>query len=251
MDPAVAAAAIGVSGTVIVGLAGYWASVRNTSKTIELAHSTVELTKEGQVADRYTRAIEQLGSDKLDVRIGGIYALERIAYNSEPDHPTVMEVLATFVRDHSPEQWPLQIAYEAGVKPPKRKTRPDIQAAATVIGRRTIEYDRRTTRHGRQPINLNFAHLEGAALVGAHFERAHLLGAHLDRANFSSAHLDDAHLSGAHLDGAVFDGADLTGAFWPSDAEVPEGWQRDTDSGCLKRADANAGNPPTDPPPGV
>ena len=27
---------------------------------------------------RYTKAVEQLGSDKLDVRIGGIYALERV-----------------------------------------------------------------------------------------------------------------------------------------------------------------------------
>jgi len=42
------------------------------------------LSREGQVADRYTKAIEQLGSDKLDVRIGGIYALERIARDSSP-----------------------------------------------------------------------------------------------------------------------------------------------------------------------
>jgi hypothetical protein len=33
------------------------------------------LSREGQVTDRYTKAIEQLGSEKLDVRIGGIYAL--------------------------------------------------------------------------------------------------------------------------------------------------------------------------------
>jgi len=38
-----------------------------------------ELTEQGQITDRYTKAVEQLGSDKLDVRIGGIYALERIA----------------------------------------------------------------------------------------------------------------------------------------------------------------------------
>ena len=50
------------------------------------------LSREGQVTDRYTKAIEQLGSDKLDVRIGGIYALERIARDSARDHPTVMEV---------------------------------------------------------------------------------------------------------------------------------------------------------------
>ena len=64
------------------------------------------LSREGQVTDRYTKAIEQLGSDKLDVRIGGIYALERVARDSVKDHPTVMEVLTAFIREHSREQWP-------------------------------------------------------------------------------------------------------------------------------------------------
>ena len=64
------------------------------------------LSREGQVTDRYTKAIEQLGSDKLDVRIGGIYALERIARDSAKDHPTVMEVLTAFIRAHSREPWP-------------------------------------------------------------------------------------------------------------------------------------------------
>ena len=52
------------------------------------------LSREGQVTDRYTKAIEQLGSNELDVRIGGIYALERVARDSAKDHPTIMEVLA-------------------------------------------------------------------------------------------------------------------------------------------------------------
>ena len=64
------------------------------------------LSREGQVTDRYTKAIEQLGSDKLDVRIGGIYALERVARDSAKDHPTVMEVLTAFIREHSREPWP-------------------------------------------------------------------------------------------------------------------------------------------------
>ena len=64
------------------------------------------LSREGQVTDRYTKAIEQLGSDKLDVRIGGIYALERVARDSARDHPTVMEVLTAFIREHSHEPWP-------------------------------------------------------------------------------------------------------------------------------------------------
>ena len=71
-----------------------------------LSRRSLELTEQGQVTERYTRAIEQLGSDKLDVRIGGIYALERIARDSARDHPTVIEVLSAFIREHSREQWP-------------------------------------------------------------------------------------------------------------------------------------------------
>jgi hypothetical protein len=41
------------------------------------------------------------GADKLDVRLGGIYALERIAKGSKRDHPTVVEVLSAFVREHA------------------------------------------------------------------------------------------------------------------------------------------------------
>ena len=58
---------------------------------------TFHMSREGQVTDRYTKAIEQLGSKELlDVRIGGIYALERIARDSPRDHPAVMDVLTAF-----------------------------------------------------------------------------------------------------------------------------------------------------------
>lgn len=60
------------------------------------------LSREGHVTDRYTKAIEQLGSERLDVRLGAIYALERIMIDSARDHPTIVEVLAAFVREHSP-----------------------------------------------------------------------------------------------------------------------------------------------------
>ena len=74
---------------------------RNSEQADQWQRRTHELTEQGQVTDRYTKAIEQLGSDKLDVRIGGIYALERIARDSAKDHPTVMEVLTAFIREHS------------------------------------------------------------------------------------------------------------------------------------------------------
>src|SRR5580693_3207542 len=112
------------------------------------------LSREGQVTDRYTKAIEQLGSDKFDVRIGGIYALERIARDSERDHPTVMEVLSAFIREHSREPWPvppgpvpapIPATSSDGPTPPapQRSTRPDVQAAIDIVGRRDADRDTR------------------------------------------------------------------------------------------------------------
>jgi hypothetical protein len=79
------------------------------------------------VTNRYTKAIEELGSDKLDVRIGGIYALEQVARDSDTDHPIVMDVLSSFIRRHSQEA--LAASDHNGRSFLERRTRPDIQAA--------------------------------------------------------------------------------------------------------------------------
>ena len=174
-----------------------------TRRTVELTRHTVELTEQGQVTDRYTKAIEQLGSDRLDVRIGGIYAMERIARDSARDHPTVMEVLVAFIREHSREQWPLP---EPGAEIPKRSTRPDVQAAITVIGRRDIGHD-------RQPINLTGANLTGANLTGANLTGADLTGADLTGADLTGAYLTGADLTDADLTRADLTYSNLTDAY--------------------------------------
>ena len=243
-----------------------------TARNFTLSRRTFELTEQGQVTDRYTKAIEQLGSEKLDVRIGGIYALERIARDSPRDYPTVMEVLSAFIRDHSHEQWPLP-EHDTDSAPP-RTTRPDVRAALTVVGRRDAKRDIRLidltgadlTGADLDSAILISADLTGAHLFGAHLDNAHLTGADLFNADLRSAHLPGADLTGARLDGAYFfdakltnakltnadltdadlfgadlTGADLTGAGWPADTPVPEGGKRDTGSGRLEAAITNSG----------
>ena len=108
-------------------------------RTLDVSQRTLAMTEQGQVTDRYTRAIEQLGSDRLDVRIGGIYALERIARDSAADRTTIGEVLTAFVRTHAP--WPPSLPgqYVATApihQVPKLQTRaPDVQACLWVLGR--------------------------------------------------------------------------------------------------------------------
>lgn len=225
-----------------------------TARNFTLSRRTFALTEQGQVTDRYTKAIEQLGSDKLDVCIGGIYALERVARDSAKDQPTVMEVLTAFIRDHSLEPWPPP---DSGGRAQARSTRPDVQAAVTVIGRRISGDDRvridltganltgaRLTRAVLEGADLTGANLAGAdlfgaLLTGAFLPRAVLTGADLRAADLTYATLTNADLTGAilsdELSGTHLSHADLTGANWPEDEAVPGGWTRDRDSGLLSR----------------
>jgi hypothetical protein len=146
---------------------------RTLEHSEESARRTAELTEQGQVTERYTKAIEQLGSDKLDIRIGGIYALERIARDSARDRPTIIEVLAAFVREHSHDEdghapAPADLLADVG------RLRPDLQAALTVIGRRTTDH-----RAVAASIDLNNADLRLADLVDARLTDARLTGAYL------------------------------------------------------------------------
>jgi len=166
------------------------------------------LSREGQVTDRYSKAIEQLGSDSSDVRTGGIYALERLARDSARDHPTVMEVLTAFVREQPHKQEPEEADNQAEVDAPLRTTRPDVQAAVSVIGRRDPKND-------RQAVNLNSADLTGADLTGAQLASARLNGADLTGAQLTRADLTGAQLTRANLTGADLTSARLASAWLP------------------------------------
>jgi hypothetical protein len=71
------------------------------NRNVEIANKTLELTGSRLITERFSKAVEQLGSDKLEVRLGGIYSLERIAYDSDRDHWTIMEVLTSFIQEKS------------------------------------------------------------------------------------------------------------------------------------------------------
>ena len=210
---------------------------------------TLQVNREGQITERFTRAIDQLGKvdDKgnklFEIRVGGIYALERIARESEEDYWPIMEVLTAYVRQNAPQESELtelvvgyfrqNAAYESGKDPTEggsdeevRAPDPDIQAIMTVLRRRTHSFG-----HGEpEPLNLSWTYLRRANLSGADLAEAGLTGANLTRANLMEANLSgtqlkQANLSGANLGlanlgiggasllGARLYGADLSGAY--------------------------------------
>jgi hypothetical protein len=192
---------------VLAGLYFTWANLQITQET---ATRNQAIAQEGQITDRFTKAIAQLGDAKLAVRLGGIYALERIAKDSEKDHWPIMEVLTAYIRETAP--WPpkplkdIQPSHDEqfSQEEPSRLAA-DIQAILTVLGRRTQTYGKGET----QPLNLAKTDLRGAYLAGSPLEKAVLTGAQLQGAHLAGAQLRWANVAGAQLQGAILREAQL------------------------------------------
>lgn len=200
----------------IAVLAGFYATVKN----IRLSQESFALAQQGQITDRFTKAIEQLGAvdasgkKKLEVRLGGIYALERIAYESERDHWPIIEVLTAYIRDNAPRREqqdlkePQDLKQSAELQP---RPETDIQAILTVLGRRNVHFE------NGERLNLRHTDLTGAYLYKADFSKANLYasnlsGVFLNGANLSAANLYESNLSRTNIYESNLSGAKLVGA---------------------------------------
>jgi uncharacterized protein YjbI with pentapeptide repeats len=63
-----------------------------------VADATDHDALERRITELYTKAADQLGSDKAPVRLAGIYALERLAQNNPDQRQTVVNVLCSYLR---------------------------------------------------------------------------------------------------------------------------------------------------------
>jgi uncharacterized protein YjbI with pentapeptide repeats len=207
--------------TLLQGLGGvallvgaYFTYRQVTNSREQLAHSRdqLQIAQQGQITERFTRAIDQLGHPQLDVRLGGIYALERIASDSPADRVTIGEILTAFVRGHAP--WPPRlpgqyVATAPIAEVPELQIRAaDVQATLTVLGRGGFDQPARPIDR----LDLHAVDLRHANLIGAHLEHADLVSAHLEQANLALAQLADANLASAHLEQGNLASAQLIGA---------------------------------------
>ncbi len=156
-----------------------------------IRQQSLEFQKEGHITDRISKAVEQLGTEKtvkvdgdektvpnIEVRIGGLLSLERIAqdstrYDQGRDHVRVMEIICAYIRENAPASdaidfpepeweplktdatkkereahiqarqkrfdWPNKASEWVRTLPPPRQ---DVQTALDVLGRRTAQQRR-------------------------------------------------------------------------------------------------------------
>jgi Pentapeptide repeats (8 copies) len=205
----------------ILGGAAFLVGVYFTWQQLLNSRDMLITTQQGQITERFTRAIEQLGKEDEDsgqtqgakaggnsqknlaIRLGGIYALEHLAKDYQSDHTAVMEVLTAFVRQHS--AW-AEGAESADAS--QRDIRLDTQAILTVIGRRQLTYNNGES----QRLNLSGTDLRWAVLNNANFNGVDFTSAHLEKAELKGAELRESILLNAYLNEAILEGAQLQGA---------------------------------------
>ena len=206
------------------------------NQTRRSSDDTLRLAEQGQVSERFSRAVEQLGATDthgepaLDVRIGGLFSLLRIGLDSKANVEPAFLVVATYVgRNYVPPKTLPRHGCDHFQLP-----RLDVARALTFVlprvAKKLREETGKPTPAGLRGTILDGLGLDGlvltglnltgikvrfAQLEGANFRESNLRAATFHRAclrhaNFHGADLRAADLSGARLDRADFRGATLS-----------------------------------------
>ena len=243
--------------TIMLVLAAWYGVPFLIWRTI-LADKQTQISQESHYTELFTKAVEQLGAVRevqgkepepaLEIRIGAIYSLERLAKDSERDYGPIIETLTAYIREHcrNPESFDdknlsgeeLKHARQEWIEslrenPPADRS--DVAAVLTVLSRRKQNRNWTSTSdveiqpdftgvnfqgatlwkkskglHGG--INLRLAYLDGADLIGANLSGTLLMDVNLSYADLRYANLSNAILIGAKLSGVDLQKANLLNA---------------------------------------
>ncbi len=193
---------------------GVWRAIV-AERQAKASQGQTETAQKGLLNERYQRGAEMLGSETLAVRLGGIYALKRLADERPEDyHIQCMELLSAFVRNSDSNKlgyvssyvpFPSYVA-SPNYFPPLRD---DVQAAITAVGTRK-ETGRELELESNFTLDLHGSDLIGANLRGAELARSDLSGACLVHADLRNARLHLVDLTKTDLRYAELTGADCS-----------------------------------------
>jgi hypothetical protein len=170
----------------------------------EVATALTELdATEKRITELYGKAVEQLGSDKAAVRLGGLYALERLAQGN-PDHrQTITNVICAYLRMPFPVETDLQPPTTASEQPEGVPGQADPRTDAVFpswtreawVQEREVRLTAQDilARHLKCPTDQDrppeywpvMLNLVGAHLIDTDFSACRLLNSRFEKATFS------------------------------------------------------------------
>jgi len=204
------------AGSLIAALLGapflIWGTILKTQ--------TVRYQKEGHMTDRIAKAVEMLGAEKtvkkdgieetqpnLEVRIGAILSLERIALDSTThdngrDHVSVMEILCAYIRENA--------TIPLVRKTPPPKPRVDIALVVSVLGRRT-EGQISLEVAQKHRLDLSDTNLDGLSFRSGNFAGANLTDCSIRFSDFYNVNLSGTRFNRSDISGSAFRDAIISG----------------------------------------
>ena len=186
-------------------------------KSAEAARKNTETAEKGLTTERFTRAIEQLASEDLSTRLGGILGLEQIAMLYEEEREKIKTILTTRIHEidqkAKQERKPGEIPRTGYPKEYyKQNNLKDIEFAIKALSNILSCYE---------PEYMMYCDLRGIDLynlffVGTDMSRFRLMNVDLSwsvmvEANFLGVDLDGSNLTHANTRYANFSCASLTG----------------------------------------
>ena len=184
---------------------------------------------ERRITELYTKAVEQLGNDKAPVRLGGLYALERLAQDNPAHRQTIVNVICAYLRMPFSPTPPAsksepEATEDAGERDAEAEARTDgiggtwqqerqVRLTAQRILAEHLRDDRAEDKRSTDPPNQRLwpgirLDLAGATLIDFDLENGVMADASFDGATFTG----DARFRGATFTGdALFGGATFSG----------------------------------------
>jgi uncharacterized protein YjbI with pentapeptide repeats len=230
-------AAVQTAGTIVVGTGGaaaLWLTARRQQAT-EIAlnqakdsHALQEQVADAakadaearRVTDLYTKAADQIGSDKAPVRLAGLYAFERVAQENPEQRQTIVNVISAYLRmpyTLPPAQPPTEDAPEAEHARFEARTQ---EREVRLTAQRILAAHLKPGDDPDHPADTFWPDIDldltGATLLDFHFSGCCLNQARFDGATFTG----HAWFSSGRIGNVWFDGAAFHGDAWFSDAQL-------------------------------
>ena len=169
-----------------------------------------EIAQRRLLDERYQKGLEMLGSDVLSVRLGGIYALDRLAKEQPSEyHIPIIKQFCAFVRNPTGKPTEVELRQQCK-KPTAPPLRVDIQEVVTAIGRRSEDGIKEEDTAEGFELDLSGADLRGLRLPDGNLRGVDLHGSYLMHAYLANVDLRGARCAFARLFMAQLLFCDLT-----------------------------------------
>ena len=180
-----------------------------------VAEATEADAEARRITDLYTKAADQLGSDKAPVRLAGLYALERLAQDNPTQRQTIVNVICAYLRMPYVPPTDKPGALRLGARDPRpgaRVTRSAAPAATRRIPTTTSRTDEEQQRRQEREVRLTAQRILSTHLDPGEDpnQASEAFWPHIS-IDLTGGTLIDFDLTGRHVGTAWFSGAQFTG----------------------------------------